>query len=130
MKKKVLITLAIVLTLALATVAVFAASAGSENDPIVAKSYVDTYARYETFSIESGQSVIGGAGTEIILRSGDAKAIDNGVDGLADVTGGSDLKGGKVVPANHLLLCPRDDGRGIKAESVCWVMVRGSYKVK
>jgi hypothetical protein len=66
----------------------------------------------------------------LILRSGDAYAIDNGVDGLSDVTSAKDLKGGVTITANHLLLVPRADGRGIRAGSDLWVMVKGSYTIQ
>lgn len=111
-------------------IAFAASSAGTESDPIVTQSYVDSKTSYETISLEAGQKLIGGLGTEIIVRSGEATAIDNGANGISDVTGGKDLMTGTQVELNHLLLTPRDDGRGIYAETIIWVMVRGEYTVK
>ncbi|MBR5741874.1 MAG: hypothetical protein IKX91_04885 [Firmicutes bacterium] len=85
---------------------------------------------YAVVNVPAGTSVIGKAGTEIIVRAGAAKAIDNGEDGVSDVTGGKDLKGGVTVEPNHLLLCPRDDGRGVYAASELWIMIRGAYEFK
>jgi hypothetical protein len=85
---------------------------------------------FEVVNVPAGQSVIGKAGTEIIVRAGSAKAIDNGEDGVSDVTGGRDLRGGVTVETNHLLLCPRDDGRGVYAASELWIMVRGDYELR
>ncbi len=64
--------------------------------------------------IAPGQSIIGGeSGTEIILRGGGkAKIIAGELGGLSDVTEGKDLGMDRLVPANHLLIVPRDDGRG------------------
>lgn len=111
-------------------IAFAASSAGTESDPIVTQSYVDSKTSYETISLEAGQKLIGGLGTEIIVRSGEATAIDNGANGISDVTGGKDLMTGTQVELNHLLLTPRDDGRGIYAQTIIWVMVRGEYTVK
>ncbi len=85
---------------------------------------------FEDVNVPAGKSGIGKAGTEIIVRAGAAKAIDNGEDGVSDVTAGLDLRGGVTVETNHLLLCPRDDGRGVYAASELWVMVRGGYTLQ
>ena len=85
---------------------------------------------FEVVNVQAGKSVIGKAGTEIIVRAGAAKAIDNGEDGVSDVTAGLDLRGGVTVETNHLLLCPRDDGRGVYAASELWIMVRGGYTIQ
>ncbi|MGI6620820.1 MAG: hypothetical protein ACOX35_05120 [Bacillota bacterium] len=107
---------------------------GSEGDPLVTKAYVDSYVnsrlKMSVVELASGQTLIGYSGTEIILRGGQATVIDSELGGLCDVTQGVDLGGGSAVPANHLLLVPRDDGRGIKATSDAIVMVRGEFTIK
>jgi len=96
----------------------------------IREGFSDGSGTFEVVNVPAGQSVIGKAGTEIIVRSGAAKAIDNGEDGVSDVTGGADLRGGVTVETNHLLLCPRDDGRGVYAASELWIMVRGDYTIR
>ena len=112
---------------------------GTEGDPLVTKSYVDkkvaevsggSAASWQVIEVAEGKSVIGGQGTEMILRSGNAVAIDNGVDGISDLTNAKDLKSGTKIAANSLLLTPRDDGRGIKCQTSCFVMVLGAYTIK
>lgn len=123
---------------------------GTAGDPVVTKSYVDAQiaaleaklddtldtvgttsnAKFEVVKVDSGKSVIAGASTEIILRSGAATAIASSSGGVADLTGGSDLKTGNSVPKNHLLLVPADDGRGIKCTSMSYVMIKGDYSIK
>ena len=105
------------------------AEPGSGSDPLVSKSYVDAKTAYIPVQLTAGQKMIGGAGTEIILRSGIATAIGNSENGIADLTGGADLMTGASVELNHLLLVPRNDGRGITAVTDIWVMVRGEYSV-
>ncbi len=122
-------------------------SAGTAADPVVTKSYVDAQIAEavetlraeaeesgpEVFTavlIEAGKSLIGDAGTELVLRSGQASAIDNGADGVSDLTAGADLKGGTAIVRNHYLLVPRADGRGIRCTTDCWVMVKGGYTVQ
>lgn len=103
--------------------------AGSQGDPVVTKSYVDSKSAFSPISLTAGQKLIGGEGCEIILRSGEATAIDNGANGISDLTDGKDLITGNWVFLNHLLLVPRSDGRGIKATTDIWVMVKGEYSI-
>ncbi len=114
---------------------------GTADDPVVTRSYVDKAIAsaggsigispgWEVVEVAAGQSVIGGQGTEIILRSGKAVAVDNGVNGISDLTNAKDLMGGTRIIANSLILIPRDDGRGIRCEENSFVMVLGSYEIK
>ena len=130
-KKYVLIAvLAVALGVGAAVWAAGSAPPGSEEDPVVSKSYVDARTTFAPVELYEGQRLIGTEGTEIILRSGEASALDNGANGVSDLTSGRDLMTGDEVPPNHLLLVPGDDGRGITAKSECWVMVRGEYKLQ
>ena len=56
--------------------------------------------------------------------------VDNGANGVSDLTSGIDLMTGMQVETNHLLLVPRDDGRGILVSTEAWVMVRGDYIIE
>ncbi len=152
----VLIAAAVLLAASLGINVFGAGAAGSESDPLVSKAYVDSVAEelraeikelkeaqnaegtaapqstavFTAVQVPAGQSLIGGAGTELVLRSGKATAIDNGADGVSDLTGAKDLKGGTEISLNHLLLVPRDDGRGISCSQACWVMVKGDYTIR
>jgi hypothetical protein len=142
--KRVVAGLVIIIFVFAVTVAAAAAAdtPGSEGDPVVTKSYVDTQIAqlkssggavsdsYKAVQLTAGQKLIGNEGTEVILRSGEATAIDNGSNGVSDVTGAKDLMTGQSVMQNHLLLIPRSDGRGIQAITEVWVMVRGSYTIQ
>ncbi|MHC1721624.1 MAG: hypothetical protein AB9836_00315 [Aminipila sp.] len=132
MKKSVIISIVTILVMVLGISFAMAATnqPGSESDPVVTKSYVDSRTSYSPISLTAGQKLIGGEGAEIILRSGEATAIDNGANGVSDLTIGTDLMTGSQVVTNHLLLVPRNDGRGIKAVTDIWVMVRGTYTVQ
>jgi len=122
---------------------------GTASDPIVTKAYVDkaieelkssiasqsavgtgSNASWEVVFVETGKSIIGGQGTEIIVRSGQAEAIDNGANGLSDLTAATEPKSGEKVLNNHLLLVPKADGRGLKITEGAWLMVLGSYEIK
>ncbi|TYP57821.1 hypothetical protein [Thermosediminibacter litoriperuensis] len=120
---------------------------GSEDDPLVTKSYVDRVVSelkgyfdkgvpvtgpaqdLEVVYLEKGDRLIAGKGTEIILRSGTALIVDSENGGIADVTGGKDLRKGEKVPQNHLLIVPREDGRGVVAQTSLVLLVRGSFEV-
>lgn len=130
---------------------------GTAADPVVSKSYMDAQiailqtqidalqdqvealggsggqgeaAKFVVVKVDAGKKLIGGASTEIILRSGTATAIAGASGGVADITGGTDLSTGTSVAKNHLLLIPVDDGRGIKCTGTCYVMVKGDYTLK
>jgi len=141
-KRTMLISLLISLIFAaIVGTAVFAVCAdpGTSDDPLVSKSYVDAQiasvkstsaASYSVVHVSAGQKVIGKEGTEIIVRSGSVSAIDNGVNGISDLTTGYELMTGYTAGVNHLLLIPRDDGRGIKALTEAYLMIRGGYTIK
>lgn len=84
----------------------------------------------EVVELKNGQRLICKNGTEIILRGGKAKVIASQLGGLCDVTGGKDLGMGQDVPANHLLIIPRDDGRGVYVEEYAIFMIRGEYEIR
>lgn len=115
--------------------------AGTAADPVVTKSYVDqlfasvaegTTASnvFEVVEVQAGSKLLGGGGTEMILRGGKATAIDNGKDGISDLTAGKDLKMNTTIALNHLLLIPKNDGRGIACSVKSWVMVKGAYTIQ
>ena len=149
---------AAVLCLALGFSAVLAEPGGSD-DPLISKSYIEnvlmpTIKQYvesriaeaglgtgngsdsgsaQTFKVvelKKDQTAIASAGTEMILRMGSATVIATAKGGLADTTAGFDLADGVDMPANHLLIVPVADGRGIKANNDVIVMIKGGYTIK
>jgi hypothetical protein len=85
---------------------------------------------FEVVNVPSGKNLIGYAGTEMVLRGGRATAIQSELGGLADLTGARDIGQGQIIPDNHLLLIPRTDGRGIKAETDCIFLAKGRYDIQ
>ncbi|GAA4718592.1 hypothetical protein [Brevibacillus fulvus] len=116
---------------------------GSADDPVVTKSYVDEKiaeaagsggSSLTVVELKKGKTLYGFEGTEFIVRTGLVLAVEgkNG-DGLTDLTGGVDLKGGMVVSPNHLLLIARSDSRGLRlmdGSNPSYVIVRGKYELK
>lgn len=84
----------------------------------------------EIVELKQGRKLICGAGTEIILRSGSAKAIVSELGGLSDLTAGKDLASNEPISLNHLVVIPRDDGRGAYVDRFAIFMIRGYYEVK
>lgn len=87
---------------------------------------------FEPVTVKCGQKILGGEGTEIILRVGSTVAITSAQGGIVDATSGIDIQNGKSVPLQHLLIIPRDDGRGLsvigKNEAI--LMVKGAYIIQ
>ena len=51
--------------------------------------------------------------------------------GISDITAGADLPAGTNVSTNHLLLVPRDDGRGLTITSdIAYLMIKGAYSIE
>ena len=82
---------------------------------------------YEVVVLQPGTQLLTGSGTELILRSGKASVIAASGGGIADLTSGKDLGNGEVVPRDHLLLSPKDDGRGVLTETEAILMIRGKF---
>jgi len=155
--KKILTVLAAIVILAVGIgVGAYAASTyGTQSDPLVAKSYLDssltpklqaqfnaqidsqvglmesqiasstTGLNFVVVNLTAGQSFAGSIGCEIILRSG--SAVGNGT-GLSDVTDGSLISNGTAITANHLCVVSAS-GDGLKANTAVTLLVRGGYAV-
>jgi len=84
---------------------------------------------FEVVELKAGQSLIASASTEIILRGGTALGIDSQLGGISDITGARDIRRDEIIPANHMLIVPRNDGRGVRATTNAILMVRGGYQI-
>lgn len=134
---------------------------GTTDDPVVTKSYVDQQIQQalngggggstnptnptnptqpsqgtdevKNVALKPGKILLADAGTEFIVRSGNAVIYTEVSSGVADLTDGKDLLNGETAPKNHLLSFPRE-GRGIQVKegqaSNLIVMVRGGYTIK
>ena len=127
-----------------------ASTPATEADPIITKSYIDqvvvpqiysyidssaamaTASSFKVVTVGAGKTVLGGEGTEFILRMGTGKIIGSARGGFVDVTLGMDLTHGADIPANHHLICPLADGRALKINSTndALVMIKGSYTIQ
>ncbi len=143
LKKKNVIIGALILTL-LFGVSTFG-NIGSEDDPLISLSYIESVvmpyidqavedasaSEFMVVELKKGESLVAKAGSEIILRSGDAfvSIPSSAAGGFTDVTKGGDIGNGDKIEANHLLICPRSDGRKIEAKSGAFFMIRGAYEI-
>jgi hypothetical protein len=106
------------------------AAPGSEDDPLISAAYLEERIGLSIVELKPNQKILGEAGTELILRAGKANAIGSNLGGLSDVTAGMDIDTGSPVEKNHLLIIPRNDGRGLLAKSDVVLMVRGRYTLE
>lgn len=138
MKKQFFAGLMAGLVIVAVCTAVVLASTGSESDPLVSKSYLESVfmntvkseTSFKVVSLSNGQRLVGDAGCEMILRQGQATIFATTKGGISDVTIGGDHADGTDMPANHLLIVPVGDGRGIIARSNVLVMVKGTYAIR
>ena len=132
-KSKLVIVGVVVCTVVLAlTYAAFAVTGdqpGGTGDPLVSQSYVDQFTQWKVLELNADQTMRCHAGTEFITRRGQAIIVDSTGNGIPDVTGGEDIFANSLAPINHMLIVPRDDGRGLKAMSPVVVLYRGYVTV-
>ncbi|HLO03628.1 MAG TPA: hypothetical protein VK191_11000 [Symbiobacteriaceae bacterium] len=110
---------------------------GSAADPLVSKSYVDQQVKaladqtsFQVVNLPKGATLVGESGTEIVMRAGQVAVVASPLGGLLDVTGGRDLPQGIAAEANHLLVVPRADGRGVRANMDSVLMVKGAFTLR
>ncbi|TEB04281.1 hypothetical protein Psch_04006 [Pelotomaculum schinkii] len=126
----VVVTVALVLALWGFTAFAGDADPGGSGDPLVTQSYVDQYVQWKVADLKAGQVLKGKAGTELLVRRGQAVVVDSSGNGIPDVTAGVDIAANDKVALNHLLIIPREDGRGIKAIDFAVVMYRGGASIQ
>lgn len=117
-----------------------ASEPGSTDDPLVTRSFVEKYVRdsmeklipsgggsleWSVAELKADEEFIGKAGTEFIVRGGQAVVVDPSGSGIPDLTTGKNVLAGQVAENNHLFSIPRADGRGIKAVKQTIIMYRG-----
>ena len=66
----------------------------------------------------------------MILRGGKARVITSGADGLVNSTDGSEIKDGDEIKHNNVIIFPRDDSRGIIAETDIYILIKGEYSLE
>ena len=94
------------------------------------KRKVESSLTFEVVELERGQSLIADEGAEIIIRSGKTSAVYGQQGGLSDITSAKDLQKGESIELNHMLIASRGDGRGVKAESKVYLIIKGGYELK
>lgn len=91
---------------------------------------VDTSAFiFKIENLKAGSTLKCGEGTEFIIRTGEMKAVASASGGLSDVTEGTNIDGDAVVPKNHHIVVPRDDGRGLSVVTGGAIMIKGKYEI-
>lgn len=112
------------------------AEPGSVNDPLITKSYLDSYISnlgitgntqtgYSKVILEKGKTIVGREGTEIMLYSGSANAYAKSAD-LVNMTMGEVVDDGMSLGKYCVYLCPDADA-GVTATSDVVVFVKGYY---
>ena len=106
----------------------------ASDQPVQAEVVPETVSvSYTVLELTRGQRVRAKSGSlEIILRPGGTAVVLSQYQGqgIADLTTGEELLNWVGLPANHSLIIPRADGRGIAVTSpIAYVLVRGDYEV-
>lgn len=86
--------------------------------------------KFVVVNMDAWRTLTTGQSTEIIVRSGTAKAIAGKGGGIADLSSGKDLLTGAVIPLNHHLIAPVSDGRGLVTRTKTVLLIKGAYTIK
>ncbi len=96
----------------------------------VSRAEVEQKTLFQVVELGKGAMLLGGSGTEIVLRGGQATIVTTPKGGVLDATAGVDLPQGAQVTPNHLLVIPVGDGRGLIAQTDVILIVKGTYAVQ
>lgn len=116
------------------------AKPGSVNDPLITKSYLESYisslglsddsktSGYSKVVLKKGATLIGAEGTEIMLYSGSANAYAKN-EKLVNLTMGEACDDGMTLGKFCVYMCP-DKSAGFVAVSDVVVYIKGTYTSK
>ena len=150
--KILVVVLAVLLAAGVAAYAV--SSIGTQDDPLVARSYLDRVLRpeleqelqkqldealrsagasggdFRVLTLSAGQTVVCEVGTELLPRLGTVRAAGADYPVLVDSTTGENVSNGAALSANHLYLVTIA-GNGFKADgNNTKVLISGTYTVQ
>ncbi|HEX2927362.1 MAG TPA: hypothetical protein VHP38_14075 [Ruminiclostridium sp.] len=88
---------------------------------------------FKIIKLQAGQTLVAGESSEIIVRTKNkvvAYVSPGAAGGVSNLISGKDIKNGETIPDNQLLLVPKSDGRGIKANAPADIMIKGTYTIQ
>ena len=150
------IVIGLVILLAAGITAYAVTNYGSEDDPLITKSYLDSVVQPELermlqaeledaledvqsgsgeftlLTLNNGQQVTGAVGTELVLRVGSAGAYayDSADTALIDTTSAAALMNGAALAANHLYMVTIAGNGFTAAQNNTKVLISGDYTIK
>ena len=153
-KRIIIIILCAVLALALGFSVFAATSYGSEDDPLITKSYLtkillpqlqedfqeeldaavaeierDGSGEFTVITLSKGQTVKCGVGCEVMLRIGSAEAMGDSAPAMVNTTTAESIFKGYKLEVNNLYLVTIE-GNGFKATSDnTKLLIKGDYKI-
>ena len=91
---------------------------------------------YTVLAVKKGQTLMAVSCCEAVVLDGNAVTVVTSAAnlkagaGISDLTAGSVVTNGNVLPANHYLVIPKGDGRGFTVTSdTANILVRGEYNI-
>ena len=88
--------------------------------------------QYTVLHVMQGTVVNASSACDIMLRAGQAVAVvpATAQGNLSDYTDGREIADGQAIPADHMILIARGDGRGLLVTSPeAYIMIRGEYTI-
>lgn len=91
---------------------------------------------YTSLTVNKGQTLMASSCCEVIVLAGNSVSVITSAAnqkagaGISDLTAGTTVTNGNVLPSNHYLIIPKGDGRGFTVTSeTANILIRGEYNI-
>ncbi len=154
-KKLLIVILCVALASAALAILVYAAVGyGTQDDPLITKSYLDEVLEprleadfkaeldaalaeadtgsgedFKVITLSAGQTVVCDVGCEVMLRIGSASAAGADFPVLVDTTSGESVSNGSAMKANHLYMVTIKGNGFVAGAATTKLLIKGSYTV-
>lgn len=124
--KKIILLLFI--SIGIITVIKIFSQPGTQQDPIMSRSYVEKFFHWNKILLDVGQKIEISPNTSFILYLGEYTGEGLNVK-ILDLTEGREITNIEKIKKNHLLLLIGDNQLTLKAKKSAIIFIRGKHKV-
>lgn len=98
---------------------------GSASDPLISKSYVDSFLSFRAVELKAGTVVKPNSGGIIVFLSGKIRYVSKTSKELSDLTAGKMVRAGTYLTSNHMYIIIQDADFELQVKENSLAMVFG-----